>query len=445
MKPRGTDGERSAGAARTGEGTPGDPTRLLEQVLAERNLSAALRRVEQNKGAAGVDGMCTHELRAHLRANWTSIRESLLLGTYKPLPVRRVEIPKPGGGKRLLGIPTVVDRLIQQALLQVLTPIFDPTFSDQSYGFRPGRKAHDAVQAAKAHIEAGYDWVVDLDLAQFFDRVQHDKLMARVARRIEDKRVLRLIRSYLVAGVMCDGVMMHVGEGTPQGGPLSPLLGNIMLEDLDRELTARGLRFCRYADDVNIYVRSRRAGDRVMTSVRRFVEGRLGLKVNERKSMVDRPWNCTFLGFSFYRRKGTHVRISRKALDRLKDRVREATSRSNGWSMEARIRVLNTQLAGWVAYFSLARTRSVYADLDGWIRRRLRMCLWKQWKRVRTKLRELRALGLPEWVAKEFAFSRKAYWRMANGPLNRALGTAYWQAQGLVSLAERFDALTASR
>ena len=445
MKPQGTAGGRSAGVAPTSEGTPRDPNALMEQVLSAGNLADALRRVEQNKGAPGVDGVRVEDLREHLKTVGAATRAELLAGTYRPKPVRRVEIPKPGGGVRLLGIPTVLDRLIQQSLLQVLQPIFDPTFSDHSYGFRPGRKAHDAVKAAQGYSEAGYDWVVDLDLEKFFDRVQHDKLMARVARRVQDKRVLRLIRRYLEAGVMCDGVVRHAGEGTPQGGPLSPLLANIMLDDLDRELTARGLRFCRYADDLNIYVSSRRAGERVMASVRGFVEGRLGLKVNEQKSTVDRPWRCKFLGFSFYRNKGTRVRIAPKALERFKDRVREITARSNGQSMRERSRALNSYTVGWVAYYALAKTPSVFRDLDEWVRHRLRACQWKQWKRVRTRMRRLRGLGLPEWVAREFAFSRKGLWRMAHGPLNSALGIAYWQAQGVKSMTERFETLYASR
>ena len=444
MKPRGTVGGQSAGAATTSEGTPRDPNALMEQVVARANMWAALRRVEQNKGAPGVDGMRVQDLRDHLRASWEATRAALLEGTYEPKPVRRVEIDKPGGGKRLLGIPTVTDRLIQQALLQVLQPLFDPTFSAHSYGFRPGRSAHDAVRAAKGHIEAGYDWVVDLDLEKFFDRVQHDKLMARVARKVEDKRVLRLIRRYLQAGVMINGVCVATEEGTPQGGPLSPLLANIMLDDLDRELTARGHRFCRYADDCNVYVRSQRAGERVMASVRRFVEGRLGLKVNESKSAVDRPWKLKFLGFSFYRNRGVHIRLAPRTLERFKAKVREITDRSNGRSMQWRIELLNAYLRGWLAYFALAATPSVYRDLDGWVRRRLRACLWKQWKRIRTRERELRALGLPEWQAQSWARTRKGYWRMACGPLSRALDTAYWRRQGLTSLAERLGELLAS-
>ena len=446
VNPQGPAGGRSVDAARESEGAPRDPDALMERVVATANMWDALRRVEKNKGAPGADGMDVKALRPYLIAHWEGIRAALLDGTYQPIPVRRVEMPKPDGGKRMLGIPTALDRLIQQALLQMLTPIFDPMFSAHSYGFRPGRSAHDAVKAALGYIEAGSTWTVDLDLEKFFDRVQHDKLMARVARKVRDKRVLRLIGRYLRAGVMVNGVRMETEEGTPQGGPLSPLLANIMLDDMDRELTARGLRFCRYADDCNIYVRSERAGQRVMASVRRYVEGRLGLRVNEQKSTVDRPWNCKFLGFSFYRSKdGTRIRVAPKALKRFRDKVRQITARSNGKSMEDRIGDLNSYTLGWLAYFALARTPSVYAELDGWIRRRLRMCLWKQWKRVGTRLRELRALRLPEWVARQFALSRKGYWRIARGPMNGALGVAYWRSQGLVSLTERYETLLARR
>ena len=445
VKPQRPVGGQSAGAVRTDEGAPGDPSVLMDQVVARANMWAALRRVEQNQGAPGVDGMRVQDLREHLKASWEATRAALLDGTYEPKPVRRVEIDKPGGGKRLLGIPTVTDRLIQQALLQVLQPLFDPTFSEHSYGFRPGRSAHGAVMAAKEHIAAGCDWVVDLDLEKYFDRVQHDKLMARVARKVDDKRVLRLIRRYLQAGVMIDGVCVAREEGTPQGGPLSPLLANIMLDDLDRELTARGHRFCRYADDCNVYVRSQRAGQRVMASVRSFLEGRLGLKINESKSAVDRPWKLKFLGFSFYRRKGVpHIRLAPQTIERLQAKVREITAKSNGMSMQWRIERLNAYLRGWLAYFALAATPSTYGKLDGWIRRRLRACLWKQWKRIRTRERELRALGVHEWEAQSWARTRTGYWRMAGGPLSRALDTAYWRRQGLVSLAERLRELLAS-
>jgi RNA-directed DNA polymerase len=429
--------ERSAGAVQRSDQTS-ETESLMEQVVARENMLAALRRVESNKGAPGNDGMTVGQLRGHLKTDWEHIKTALLSDAYKPQTVRRVEIPKPDGGVRLLGIPSVVDRLIQQALLQVLTPIFDPTFSDFSFGFRPGRSAHDAVKLAREYIEAGHDWVVDIDLAKFFDHVNHDKLMVRIWRRVGDKRVLHLIRRYLQAGVMLNGVVVATEEGTPQGGPLSPLLANIMLDDLDKLLEERGHRFCRYADDCNIYVRSQRAGERVMSTVRHFIEGRLGLRINEEKSKVDRPRNRKFLGFSFFRRNGVQFRVAPKTIERFKARVREITARSNGWSMERRIRALYVYGRGWMQYFRLARTPSVYRDLDGWVLRRLRLCQWKQWKRCRTRVRELRALKLPEWVCLEFAFSRKGYWRMASGPMNSAMPRRYWTARGFAGLSEFF-------
>ncbi len=410
----------------------------MEQAVARENMLAALKRVERNKGAAGIDGIPTEGLRDQLRKEWPRVREELLAGTYRPKPVRRVEIPKPSGGTRMLGIPTVMDRLIQQALSQVLTPIFDPTFSPHSYGFRPGRRAHDAVKAARQHIEDGYGWVVDLDLEKFFDRVNHDMLMARVARKVQDKRILCLTRRYLQAGVMMDGVVVRTEEGTPQGGPLSPLLANILLDDLDRELQKRGHRFTRYADDCNIYVRSKRAGERVMQSVTEYLQERLKLRVNEKKSAVDRPWRRKFLGFSFYKSRKTGIRLAPESTQRLKEKLRELTRRNRSMAMETRIDHIARYLRGWIGYFALADAGQRLEDIDMWLRRRLRACMWKQWKRVRTRIRELRALGLPDWVAYEFANSRKGPWRMAGGPMNRALPDAYWRGQGLPSLTELY-------
>ncbi|WP_458646960.1 group II intron reverse transcriptase/maturase [Thermodesulfobium fumaratoxidans] len=414
----------------------------MEEVVSRENMTKALRRVEENKGAPGVDSMPVESLLPYLQKNWPQIKEQLLTGTYQPQPVRRVEIPKPSGGVRMLGIPTVTDRLIQQALLQVLTPIFDPEFSDASYGFRPKRRAHDAVRKARQYVQEGYQWIVDMDLEKFFDRVNHDILMARVARKIKDKRILKLIRSYLAAGVMINGVVMTTDEGTPQGGPLSPLLANIILDDLDKELEKRVHKFVRYADDCNIYIKSKRAGQRVMENITAFLKNKLKLKVNEQKSAVDRPWKRKFLGFSMYIAKDgiTKIRIAPQSIDKVKNKIREITSRSNGHGITQKIKRLNTYLGGWIGYFALSETPSKLEELDGWIRRRLRMCLWKQWKRVRTRYRELRNLKLPEWAVHKLANARKGYWRMA-WVLNTVLNNAYWQGQGLMSLAMRYQGI----
>lgn len=435
-------GKRAEPATGTsqGETRAASDVGLLEQALSRDNLIAALKRVKANGGAPGIDGMTTGELEACLKTQWPGIKAALLAGTYQPQPVRRVEIPKPNGGVRLLGIPTVLDRFIQQAIAQVLTPIFDPTFSASSFGFRPGRKAHDAVRQIQSYAQAGYTWVVDLDLEKFFDRVNHDVLMARVARKVTDKRVLRLIRRYLQSGIMLNGVRVRSEEGTPQGGPLSPLLANILLDDLDKELERRGHRFARYADDCNIMVRSERGGQRVMQSITEYLEQYLRLKVNREKSAVDRPWKRKFLGFSFYRHKGqVRIRLASKTLERFKDRVRELTSRRKPLSMTSRVEELNQYLRGWLGYFALADTPSIMQGLDQWIRRRLRNCQWKQWKEPTARQRNLRRLGLPEEAINLVVGSRKGYWRITNTPqLDQAMGIAYWRNLGLFSLKRRY-------
>ncbi|WP_096552407.1 group II intron reverse transcriptase/maturase [Ureibacillus thermosphaericus] len=415
---------------------------LLNQILSRENMLQALKRVEQNKGSHGVDMMPVQNLRQHIVENWLSIKEAILKGTYEPMPVRRVEIPKPDGGVRLLGIPTVTDRLIQQAIAQVLSKVYDPTFSENSYGFRPNRSAHDAVRKAKEYIRDGYRWVVDMDLEKFFDKVNHDRLMGTLAKRIQDKPLLKLIRKYLQSGVMINGVVSSTLEGTPQGGPLSPLLSNIVLDELDKELERRGHKFVRYADDCNIYVKSKRAGLRTMASIQRFIEGTLRLKVNEKKSAVDRPWKRKFLGFSFTYHKEPKVRIAKESLKRMKNKVREITSRKMPYPMEYRIQKLNQYLMGWCGYFALADTKSIFLGLDKWIRRRLRMCLWKNWKKPKTKIRNLIQLGVPQWQAYEWGNTRKSYWRISNSPiLHRTLGNSNWRNQGLKSLEARYENL----
>jgi group II intron reverse transcriptase/maturase len=419
---------------------------LMESVVTNGNMSEALKRVRANKGSPGVDGMTVNELPDYLREHWPRLKQELLEGSYRPQPVKRVEIPKPDGGVRMLCIPTAIDRLVQQAILQVLTPLYDPTFSVSSYGFRPGKSAHQALAAAKEHVAAGNIWVVDLDLEKFFDRVNHDILMGRLARRLGDKRLLRLVRRFLEAGVMLNGVVVEREEGTPQGGPLSPLLANILLDELDKELERRGHRFCRYADDCNIYVRTERAGERVMATVTRYLETRLKLKVNRDKSAVDRPFRRKFLGFSLRNRKGeVCLSIAPKSKKRFKDTVREITKRNRGVSFERMVSELRRYTDGWVAYFWHARTPSVFKEFDEWIRRRLRCYVWKQWKTWRNRALQLKKAGVGPWLAYGVATKTYGPWHVAGCPaMTRALTNGRLQQLGYHSLYERYSAFTSA-
>jgi RNA-directed DNA polymerase len=433
-------GEREGAEAPRVRGEAEDPAgnqRVMEEVCERGNRREALKRVRANQGSPGIDGMTVDELPGYLEQHWPAIREQLLSGTYEPKPVKRVEIPKPDGGVRKLGIPTVLDRWVQQAVQQVLQKQWDPTFSEHSYGFRPGRSPQQAVAKAQQYIAEGYGWCVDFDLEKFFDRVNHDKLMGAIAKRVEDKRLLKLIRAFLNAGVMEDGLVSPSVEGTPQGGPLSPLLSNLVLDELDRELERRGHRFVRYADDSNIYVRSERAGQRVMESVKRFITEKLKLKVNESKSAVAKPQERKFLGFSFTGGKELKRKIAPKAIDRFQERVREITIKAKGRSMEKVMEELAQYVRGWRGYYGFCETPSVLRHLDSWIRRRVRCAFWRQWKTGRKRYAELVRRGVSGEAAAKTAGSRCGPWRVSQSPaLDRALSNAYLASFGLPSLVE---------
>jgi group II intron reverse transcriptase/maturase len=430
-------GKRSEEAPTAGHGNErSGASDLMEKACERRNLQAALKRVRKNKGSPGIDGMTVDELPAHLREHWPRLREQLLAGTYQPAQVKQQLIPKASGGMRKLGIPTVVDRFIQQALLQVLQPMFDPDFSQHSHGFRPGHRAHDAIVEAQEYIQGGRKWVVDVDLEQFFDRVSHDVLMGRLAKRIGDRRVLGLIRRYLGAGIMANGVAVERYEGTPQGGPLSPLLANVLLDEVDKELEKRGHAFVRYADDCNVYVRSRRAGERVMTLLRQLYAG-LRLRINEAKSAVDLARRRKILGYSFWvaAEQTVKCRVADKALVTMKNRVRLITRRSGGRSIKQVCERLGEYLRGWKEYFRLAETRRVFANLDKWIRHRLRAIHLKHWKRSTTIYRELRARGLPRDAAAQVAANSRRWWKNSAGLINVAFPISYFDQLGIPRLA----------
>ena len=445
-RPAGSSGEAAtppvrveATLARDGNersGTEGATNGLMELVCERQNCLAALKRVRENKGSPGIDGMTVRELPAFLKRHWLRLREELLVGCYQPQPVRRVLIPKSGGGERELGIPSVLDRFIQQAILQVLQPQFDPTFSEASYGFRPGRRAHDAVRRAQAYVQEGRRFVVDLDLEKFFDRVNHDVLMGKLAKRITDRRVLGLVRRYLNAGILANGVVIERHEGTPQGGPLSPILANVLLDEVDKELEKRGHAFVRYADDLNIYVRSKRAGERVMEAMRRLY-ARLKLRINEAKSAVARATERKFLGFSFWIAPGrkVKVRVASETLKRVKERVRILTRRSVGQSIADVCKELGKYLAGWKAYFRIAETPRVFADIDKWVRHRLRALQLKHWKRGPTIYRELRARGMSEHAASQVAGNGRRWWHNSALSLNIALPNKLFSDLGVPRLA----------
>jgi group II intron reverse transcriptase/maturase len=439
---------RASGSNFPGNEALTEPTKpdLIETMLERGNLLKALIAVERNQGAAGIDGMEVGELRGYLKAHWADIKEQLLQGTYQPRPVRRVDIPKPGGGQRMLGIPTVLDRWLQQALHQTLSPLWEPEFSEHSYGFRPGRSAAQAIKAAQGHVTGGRRWVVDMDLEKFFDRVNHDVLMARVARKVKDQRILGLIRRYLESGILQGGLIEPRTEGTPQGGPLSPLLSNILLDDLDKELEKRGHQFCRYADDCNIYVSSQRAGQRVMNSLTQFLRERLKLQVNLLKSAVDRPWKRKFLGFSLTVEKQSRIRVAPQSVNRFQDKLRDKFREGRGRNLGKFIESLAPLLRGWANYFSVAQTRQVFEELDQWIRRKLRCMEWRKWKKRLRRMQRLTALGLERAKARASAFNGHGpWWNAGASHMNAALPTSYFRKQGLILLLEEVNWRTALR
>jgi len=444
-KPR----EYGSGAANvTGRKTLNYPeavTGLMERIVSRGNMMAAYSRVVSNKGAPGVDEMPVTALKGHLQEEWSRIREELLAGRYRPQPVRKVEIPKPGGGTRMLGIPTVVDRLIQQATHQVLSPLFDPGFSASSYGFRPGRSAHQAVKAAQKHVGNGLRWVVDIDVEKFFDRVHHDTLMSLVKRKVGDREVLSLIDSYLKSGILAGGVTSPRVEGTPQGGPLSPLLSNILLDELDKELERRGHKFCRYADDANIYVATRTSGERVMASITTFLSERLKLTVNPNKSAVDRPWQRTFLSYSMTWHRQPRLTVAKKAVDRFKANLKTLFRRGKGKNIQTTVEDATPKLRGWINYFRYAEVKGLFEELDGWVRRKLRRILWKQWKRSRTRAKNLLQRGLSEATAwKSATNGRGPWWNAGAAHMHRAVPKSYFDQLGLVSLMNQYHRLQTS-
>ncbi len=433
-----TGRERQTSAAVKDEFRP-ETTMLLEEVLRRENLITAYRKVRANKGAPGIDGMTVDDLRPYLTEHWPRIKRQLLSGTYVPQPVKRVDIPKPSGkGTRSLGIPTVLDRFIQQATLQILTPIFDPTFSESSYGFRPGRSAHDAIVKARQYVEDGHRFVVDIDLEKFFDTVNHDMLMARVARRVKDKRLLKLIRAFITSGIMHEGVIQTHTQGTPQGSPLSPLLSNILLDDLDKELERRGHTFCRYADDCNIYVRSQKAAQRVMESITRYLEKKLRLKVNKDKSKATKPSVGKFLGYSMTWHKKPRLKVAPESVRRLKDHIRELLRMGRGRAIGRVIIDLAPVITGWTQYYRLATVKNTLEHLDEWLRRRLRCILWRQWKKPKTRVKKLTARGIDTIRAHKSAYNgRGPWWNAGASHMNAALPVRWFAKQGLVSFLVR--------